>query len=268
VRPHYAFVVQKSLAPAERATGGGVRSLLRGMAVLRAVAGSPHGVSQSDVGAVAHLPLPTVHRLVVTLERAGFLRREPGSRLLRPGLELVALAGPVLASLGLPGTARAVVDALATQTGETANLATLLGAEVLYLHGRSGARLLSVQTPLGLRLPAHCTSLGKCLLAHIGNEAARAVLGAEPYARLTRHTRTTWRGLRADLARTRRGGLAVSEEEYEVGLVSLAVAAGTLPDGRPLALNVSLPAARAGTGSRETIAGSLRRAAAALAGPV
>ena len=143
----------------------GVRALARGLQLLRVFATRP-AVSLTEAAAATGLPLPTALRALRTLEAAGFVERgEDGDY--RPGLAVLELAPAVLASLRLPEAARPLVRQLAEETGETANLATLEGADVVYLVSHSGARLLTVNTPPGLRLPAHCTALGKALLAQL-----------------------------------------------------------------------------------------------------
>jgi DNA-binding IclR family transcriptional regulator len=160
-----------------------------------------------------------------------------------------------------PELAREHLRALAYETGETVNLATLDGDEIVYVMGYSGERLLTVQTSVGLRLPVHCTALGKCLLAAVGDDVAERLLGPGPYPRRTPRTKVTWAHLREDLARARRDGFAVSEEEFELGLVSLAVHLADSGDRAPLAINVSLPSFRATDHEREVLIDRLRKTA-------
>jgi IclR family acetate operon transcriptional repressor len=115
-----------------------------------------------------------------------------------------------------------------------------------------------------MRLPAHCTALGKCLLAYLPEDLARMALGPEPYEQRTEHTLTTWEQLAAELAATRDSGVAVSAEEYEIGLVSIAVPVRWLEGPETGSINVSLPAARATPGFRERLTAGLREAAAAI----
>ncbi len=243
---------------------GGVRALARGLEILRLFGRAGPELSQTQVAEALALPLPTVHRLVATLERLGFIARDPRSRRLRLGLELLRLVAPLMEGLRVPEVAREELRALAYETGETSNLATLDGNEVVYLMGYSGERLLTVQTSVGLRLPAHCTALGKCLVATVGDEVAERLLGTQPYARRTERTRVTWPELRDDLARVRRDGFALSEEEFEVGLVSIAVPLEAVGSRTPLAINVSLPSFRAGRSERPLLLERLRKAAEAI----
>src|SRR4029079_10637020 len=97
------------------------------------------------------------------------------------------------------------------------------GGDVLYLVSETGSHLLTLRSHVGLRLPVHATAMGKCLLAQLGDEDARAAAGEEPYEALTQKTLITWDRLHANLVRVRRDGVAYSREEFEIGLHSIAV---------------------------------------------
>jgi DNA-binding IclR family transcriptional regulator len=240
-----------------------VRALARGLDILSLFASHGPELTQTGIAAALGLPLPTVHRLTATLVARGFLLRDERSRRLRLGLEVLRLVAPTLTGLRVPDLAREPLRALAEETGETVNLAVLDEGEVIYLASQAGRHLLTPQVPPGLRLPPHCTALGKCLLAQLAEPEARALLGPEPYAALTPRTRTRWDALRDDLARARRERAAVSLEEYEPGLASVAVALAPI-EGRPAAMNVSLPTARATAERRAALLQRLRRTAEAV----
>lgn len=241
--------------------GGGVRALARGLSILDLFAGG-RTLTQTEVAVLSALPVPTVHRLVATLVRQGYLQDGPGDdRSLR--------IGPAAVRLGVGRGAdaqeelRACVCRIAEATGESANLATLVAGSVVYLETVTGRRILTPRTVIGTRLPAHCTALGKALLAQLPDDELRERLGGGPYERLTSSTVTDWVPLQAQLQSIRAGAVAVSEGEFEVGLVSLAVPV-VIPDGPVLALNVALPSTRATGAFRAGISDQLRAAAASF----
>jgi DNA-binding IclR family transcriptional regulator len=245
-------------------TDSSVGTLARGLDVLELFASSRPLLSQKEISDALALPMPTVHRLTALLTERGWLERDRDTRRLRLGLEMTRLVPALLAGMDLPELARRHLAALAADVDESVNLAILQGAEIVYLLSEAGDRVLTSRVPAGTRLPAHCTALGKCLLAQLPEAQARAALGPEPYRRLTAHTRTSWRSLRADLASARAGGQASSEEEYELGLVSIAVPVRWIDGPGSAAINVSLPSGRALPEVREQITESLREAARAL----
>ena len=233
-----------------------VGTLARGLDILELFASEAPELTQTQISAALHLPLPTVHRLTAVLAERGFLERDPRTRRYRLGLEVARFLPPLLGGLRLPDLARPHVAELAAETGETVNLAVLQDGEIVYLLSESGSRLLGTHTPVGTRLPAHCTALGKCLLAQLPPETARDAVGPEPYEGRTAATLTTWVALHAALERIRRDAAAQSWEEYEIGLASLAVPVAW-SEG-PAALNVSLPTSRATRAFRTELLGRLR----------
>lgn len=244
--------------------GGGVRALARGLEILSLFGDGPAERTQSEIAAALALPLPTVHRLCRTLVDHGFLARVPDTRQLRPGLRILRLAAPLLDGMGVSDIAVDHLRGLAVETGETVNLATLDGAEVVYLTSARGNRLLAAHASVGMRVPAHCTALGKCLLSQLPDAEVRARLGDGPYERRTPQTLASWRALAPALAAARAERLVVSDEEYEVGLVSLAVPVRALGEGRPGAVNLSLPAARASAETRTQLGRGLLAMAGAI----
>ncbi len=166
----------------------------------------------------------------------------------------------------LRDSAGPAIARLARVTGESANLATLEEGRVLYLLSAPSDRLLRIDTPPGLRLDAHCTALGKSLLARLPDEAARRLLGQQPYRAATARSLTSWVELERELATIRRRGYAFSEGELEEGLSSCAVGL-PLDGGRPYAINISSPSSRMSRKvARERFVAPLRRAAEEIAG--
>jgi IclR family acetate operon transcriptional repressor len=167
----------------------------------------------------------------------------------------------------LPELVRPHLVGLASELKETVNLAILEGAEIVYMLSEPADRLLTSRVTVGMRLPAHCTALGKCLLAQLPEDVARVALGYEPYERRTERTLTTWTALAANLAAIREAGASISEEEYEVGLVSIAVPVRWLEGPGAAAMNVSLPVTRASAEFRDRLTERLRRAAINIGAP-
>ena len=241
---------------------GSVGTLARGLDILELFAGESPELTQTEISDRLRLPVPTVHRLVKLLTERGWLVRDPATRRLRLGLG----AARLLPAMRLPDLAREPLRTLAERTGETANLATLDGEDVLYLLSETGSHLLTLRSHAGLRLPVHATALGKCLLAQLGDDAARAAAGDEPYEALTDRTTTSWAKLRAHLERVRRDGVAHSREEFEIGLHSIAVPLPWMEGDGPVAVNVSLPASRAGRDATAKLVRELHATVAAITG--
>jgi IclR family acetate operon transcriptional repressor len=180
---------------------------------------------------------------------------------------MVRLVPALMGGMRLSELNRPRLIRLASELQETVNLAILQGAEIVYVLSETADRLLTSRAAVGMRLPAHCTALGKCLLAQLPQDVARVALGDEPYERRTERTVTTWTSLAEDLAAIRQAGVAISEEEYEVGLVSIAVPVQWLQGPGTGAINVSLPAPRASSEFRDRLTERLLHAAGEIGVP-
>ena len=120
----------------------------------------------SDLAAAAQLPMPTVYRVVMTLEAEGYLDHLPNGDY-RPGVRTLTLGTAALRSLDLVAIATPKLRELGERTGETVNLAVLSGDRVLYLIRLRNSDLVTANIQVGSTLPAVHTSIGKLLLAHL-----------------------------------------------------------------------------------------------------
>lgn len=218
------------------------RTLVRGLGILRLFDRERPVLTQTRIAEELALPLPTVGRLCRALVGQGFLELETGSRRLRLGSEIRRLADAVPHDIS--EDARGWMKALNERFDEDVNIAILDGVHALYLDTAPSTRRLGVQTTLGSRAQAHCTAIGKCLIAQLDDPIALDRLGPGPYDHRTDRTILRWPQLREELAEIRRDGISRSIEEFEIGLAGFAVSLGPGPGGVQLALSIAIPTAR------------------------
>ena len=120
----------------------------------------------------------------------------------------------------------------------------LVDGEVLYLAIAHAKHELGIQSLAGGRHPAHCTALGKVLLAHLPWEDVVAILEAHPPARLTPATFVDEEELRVELAEVARQGYAVDAEERTPGVVCIAAPVRDLTGRVVAAISISGPRLR------------------------
>lgn len=199
----------------------------RVLAVLRSLGGHPRGVGVEELARELELPKSSTHRALATLCRAGFAEHDDGGDY-RLGLELVRIAFAYHHELDRRRVVEPVLEALAVHFRETAHYAELDGDEIVYLAkvtpGGGGVQMTS---KVGGRNPAHCTGLGKALLAYALPDlaAVEAYVDAHgPLAALTERTLVDARALDSELAVTRDRGYALDAEENERGINCLAFA--------------------------------------------
>ncbi len=242
------------------ARAGGVQSLERAFGLLEAMADAGGTIGLSQLAAEAELPLPTIHRLVRTLVDLGYVRQEP-SRQYALGPRLIRLGETSSRMLGR--WARPYLLELVEGLGESANLAMLDGDLMVYVGQAQSQQSMRMFTEVGRAVPAHCTAVGKAILAGEDPAAVRALLARTGMEARTEHTITDPDAFLARLADVRRTGYAVDDQEQELGVRCVAVAVPDAPSR--IAMSVSGPAPRMTEQLIERAVPLLTGAAAALA---
>ena len=218
-----------------------VLSLAKGFRILEVFDGAPE-MSLSEIAERADLDPGTTHRLTKTLVMLGYLRQLPGTKRYHLGLKVLDLGFNALARMDLRDSARPVLRSLVGQLSEAASIGVLEGADVVYIE-RVQANLvrLGVSVRVGSRVPAYCTALGHCILAHMPLERRMEILNSRERLKLTPRTPVTIPDIEERLERVRRLGYALSDQDTVNGLRVLA-APILDSDGHPFAaVSVAAP---------------------------
>src|SRR5260221_3358806 len=171
----------------------------------------------SALAARLGLAKSTVHRLASTLVEYDILEQNRETGKYRLGLALFELGALVRRKMDAVSESRGQMHALVESTGETVQLAVLDHLSVLYIRIRESRQAVRMSSSPGSRAPAHCTSVGKVLLAHQPPEIVKQVVD-NGLTRYTENTITSPERLFDELASIRTRGYAIDDEEIEVGL--------------------------------------------------
>jgi IclR family transcriptional regulator, KDG regulon repressor len=163
----------------------------------------------------------TVHRLLATLERKGFLRRDKANGSYRLGWALLELGFSVLEHSDLHRQATPYMQRLAAEYRETVDLGILDGTSVLYLQVIESPQRVKISSAPGQRLPVFCTATGKAFLAFLPNQQTQEILKSSR-RKYTEHTTTDLPEMLKQLRLIRERGFAISEQEYETGINAVA----------------------------------------------
>jgi IclR family pca regulon transcriptional regulator len=193
----------------------------KGLAVLGAFGRGRERLTIAAAARLTGLDRATARRCLITLERLGFATFDGTSYALTA--RVLTLGHAYLASTPLPEQLQPFLDRLAATITESCSCSILDGTEIVYIARSAQRRVMSISLGVGSRLPAYCASMGRVLLAALGDEEARAVLDRSDLQALTPKTLTRREDLLAEIAKVRREGFAIVDEELEVGLRSLAV---------------------------------------------
>jgi IclR family pca regulon transcriptional regulator len=242
-----------------------IASLVKSLRVLEELALAGSGSTVAELIRRTGLERTTVQRVLTTLHAEGYVERTAR------GEYGVAARGFVLGAMLSQGShltvaSEPILSALQREVGEAVHLAILDGTEVVCVGHVPADKLLAFTFPVGSRLPAYSSSLGRSILAYTPRKKAMHVLRASDRRKRTEATVTSLKELAAALDDVRRDGYCRVESEVELGVS--AVAAPVLgPRGEALAaLNVVVPGARIATAAHPEaeLVPAVTRAAAAL----
>jgi DNA-binding IclR family transcriptional regulator len=165
----------------------------------------------------------TVHRFLVNFEQVGLVERT-ASRRYRLGVRALELGNIFRFNQKLLEVAEGPLRALAEETECIARLGRMEGREVLVMLRTTGKHSRAFAPHPTLRMPAHCTSLGKVLLAGLDEEGFSHFIGARTTLKeLTPATITSPDALREHLRQVAKAGYAMDDEEAVVGQRCLSV---------------------------------------------
>jgi IclR family pca regulon transcriptional regulator len=221
-----------------------VESLGRGLGLLDSFVDGPTHLTLGELSERIGLNKATTFRLLRTLQEAGYLRHDPMSKHYSLSLKALDLQEASLGALDYLSLAQPFLEELNTEVGEAVNIAVLEETSVRYVARIAGQSLLSVNLHVGSKLPAHATSMGKVLLAALPETKVRELYADSVLQRFTPSTIRSIDGLCGELAKVRRNGYAIADEELEPGLRSAAV---PILDSRArvvAALNIATSTAR------------------------
>ncbi len=192
------------------------RALSRAMDVLFAFTATRKELTLAELAELTSLSKATLLRYLEVLKAYRLVERS--GNVYHLGLGSFELGSNFMANLDVVHVARRFMEDLAEVCSETVSLAIADGAEVVYADITRGQAEIGVQSRVGARQPAHCSALGKVLLAWTSEEYRRETLYREPLLRLTAHTICEPTALEVELERIRERGCAYDEEERSEGI--------------------------------------------------
>ena len=197
-------------------------SLARGLVVIQAFTPQTPQMTISQLSVRTGLSRAAVRRCLYTLVKLGFAGADEAQRYsLRP--KMLTLANTYTASSTLANAAQPILERMSAAYGESFSVATLDGDSIVYIARTTVTRVMSVDLHIGSRLPAFCTSMGRILLAYLPQDQLEAYLARVQLTPYTPKTINSVDKLRLALRNVRRNGYALCDQEYEIGLRSIAV---------------------------------------------
>ena len=204
------------------------QSLEKALHLLRIAVADEGNSALADLASAAGLPASTAHRFALSLQRAGFLLRDPYGRYW-PGPILLGMQDRISHGQLLARICRPVLRRLAEASGQTAHLGILQDDMVTYVVKECAAQQ-PIFTREGMQLEAYCSAIGRVLLAFLPPAARDAYMTSGAFVALTARTLTAPDALRAELDHVCATGHAVEQAETSDDICCIAVPIRS-PDG-------------------------------------
>lgn len=247
----------------QRSTSYHSQGLTRALRILRTLGAHPEPMTLALLSQELELPKPTLVRLLSVLEAEGFVRKATDVPTFEVGDAVLEIADNALHRVDAGTVAAPHLRHLAEATGFTSNVGVLAGESVLHLRVEEPQRALRFRSSNGSIDHLHCTGLGKMLLSMLPPAARGDYLPPGPYPAFTPNTLTTSAQLESELARIRKDGFSVDDEERDPGVVCLAV---PVPNDQRAVCAVSIagPAGELTPAHRQDVLRVISETAAAL----
>ncbi len=198
-----------------------IASLAKGLQVIECFGAETPRLTITDVARRTGLDRATARRCLLTLHHQGYADYD--GKFFTPTPNILRLGMGALAALPLPQLVQPWLDQLSEQIGQSTSVSVLDETEIVYLARAAQRRVMSIGLMPGSRLPAHCTSMGRVLLAALAEDEARALVERSDLTPRTPRSLTDPEAIMAEISRVRASGFAVIDQEVEMGLRSIAV---------------------------------------------
>jgi len=203
---------------ATKGTGDSVEAVEKALQILEAV-GAAKRIGVLKLSQEVELPYSTVHRLLSTLAKRGYIQQESDRRKYALGPKVLELGTAFLDTVELRQVALPRMLSLSQQTRETVNLVIWNGRSAVCAEKIDSPESVTVQqTQIGRLEPLHSSGLGKAIIAFLPAAQLDEVLNGVNLVRYTRNTLVSVKALKNDLEKIRQRGFAIDDQEGVLGV--------------------------------------------------
>jgi IclR family pca regulon transcriptional regulator len=221
-----------------------LQSLERGLLILDLLSQSRSPLKLERLVQLSGISKTSCFRILKTLTRLGFVVREAKEKAYGLGPKTISIGLSALESQGVRELALPFMREIREKTGATVNLAVLDGSDVVFVERLQSANIMEANLRVGSRLSAHCSSMGKAILAFMPDSDLDRILERIVFERKTEMTITSKEDLRRELREVRQRGYALNNEELEKGLFAVAGPIRDRTGEAVAAMNISCPLTR------------------------
>lgn len=224
-----------------------INSILRASKILKALSGGRTHFKLGELARELKLDRSTTYRILLSLEEAGFVVKDPNTGTYSLGLGAFEVGNAYLRQTDLIQVARPIMAELAQRVQESVHLAVLSETEIVYLDKVDSPRTLGVMSKIGQRSPLYSTALGKALLAFQSQAEQSKILRRIRLIKRTPQTITSKPRLLQELQLVRARGYAFDQRESEEDVECIAAPIRNHTGEVIAALSISGPRRKIGT---------------------
>lgn len=222
-----------------------IKSLAKGLKLLSIFNKNQPRLSLSEIAKHCQMNLPTARRYLHTLTRLGFVIKDQSTQLYQLTPMLLRMGLWILEDLGIRDRLFPYMVQITEKWDVTSHCAILVEHDILTLERLRSSDVVNLDIVAGSRIPAHCTSLGKVLLAYSAPEKRDEICSQLLLKAHTPYTITDLNLFISDLEATRTRGYATAIQELTLGLKTMAVPIFDVHNKVAAAFGVSYPLNRA-----------------------
>jgi DNA-binding IclR family transcriptional regulator len=193
-------------------------SLERGLAILEYLAHHPDGKGQLEIAHALKCPVSSAFRLTLALEKAGYLERDPETKVFRHTQKMLMLGQQALSETDLIGSCMPVMRDLRDALEDTVLLGVLNGPEIIVLEQALGSHLFRFSVNAGHRIRAYCSAPGKAIIAYLPEIQRERVIAQTEFVRFNANTIATPEAFRKELQKVLKLEYAVDNGEEYAGI--------------------------------------------------
>ncbi len=198
-----------------------IRSLAKGLRVLEAFGAQNPRLSIVEAAKITGFDRATTRRCLLTLHHEGYADYD--GKFFTLTHRAFRLGMGAMAALPLPQIVQPWLDQLTQKIGQSCSVAILDETEIVYVARAAQRSVMSIGLMPGSRLPAHCTSMGRVLLADLPSVKAQGIIERSDLTPRTKFSLTSSEEIMAKIKEVRDKGYALIDQEVELGLRSIAV---------------------------------------------
>jgi len=202
-----------------------IKSIKKSLDVLELLSDNIEEMGITEISKDLHMGISTVYRILATLKHRGYVIQNQNTLKYTLGIQSFILGSKVQSAMNLVNLVTPFLQKLSQKTNESINFSILEDREVVCLNKIESPEVLRTDIKIGARLPAHCTAVGKAILAFLP-ERKLAILYGKDNKKLhtpTLHSISSAVELKKCLKKIKRDRYAIDKEEFKNGINCLGV---------------------------------------------